>query len=578
MKSDVARYLRALMWLRWRMLMRSLSRGRGRDIVERFSLAAQTLLPIIAIILMIPAALGLGVVGFLAGFWAGQPAGATMLTVVQVILMFACGFTLFAPLVFPASSEASGQLRLLLLPIPRGVLYFLQMLGVLADPWLGVLLPLFVGAPIGFALSGRSLGALVTLVCGIGMIVVVVGLAMLSASLLQLLLRNRRRGERAMVAAMLGFMLMSMLPSVFVPELEDRRERRRSEQTGQVERRRDKGPGERRLLRVLSGIGQALPPVQFTAAARAASAGRAGAAAGWTAALMLAAVALHAVAWRVYRRLIETPASSGGRRARDRAGPVRRRLPGLSAGASAVAWAFARLCFRTPRGKIVIFGVVLTLPLLSVMLLRAGEFPFLFTALPPGFSLGMFGLAITLLSLGPLSLNQFASDGAGLTLQTLAPISDRELLIGKAVGGALVLIGPAVVVLAIAIGLSPSVPIALWFALVFGTVGTYAVLAPINATLSAIFPRKVNLASIGRDSNPHQAAGFLGFVSIAVAAAPAALAGAAGLLLFGSEGITALLVGVWAVVAVAIASLALRLVERLVASRRENLLFVAQGR
>ena len=100
--------------------MRSLSRGRGRDIVERFSLAAQTLVPIIAIILMVPAAIGLGAVGFLAGFWAGQPAGATMLTAVHITLMFACGFTLFAPLVFPASSEASGQLRLLLLPIPAG--------------------------------------------------------------------------------------------------------------------------------------------------------------------------------------------------------------------------------------------------------------------------------------------------------------------------------------------------------------------------------------------------------------------------------------------------------------------------
>ena len=161
---------------------------------------------------------------------------------------------------------------------------------------------------------------------------------------------------------------------------------------------------------------------------------------------MLATFALHAVAWRVHRRLIETPATSGPRRTRDRAGPARRQVPGLTAGASAVAWAFARLCFRTPRGKIVIFGVVMTLPLLSVLMLRTGEFPLLFT-LRPGLSIGIFGLGITLLSLGPLSLNQFACDGAGLTLQTLMPISDRELLIGKAVGGALVLMGPAAVVL-----------------------------------------------------------------------------------------------------------------------------------
>ncbi len=577
MKSDIARYLRALMWLRWRMLMRSLSRGRGRDIVERFSLAAQTLVPIIAIILMVPAAIGLGAVGFLAGFWAGQPAGATMLTAVHIILMFACGFTLFAPLVFPASSEASGQLRLLLLPIPRGVLYFLQMLGVLADPWLGILLPLFVGVPIGFALSGRPLGVLITFVSGIGMIAVILGLAMLSASLLQLLLRNRRRGERAMVAAMLGFMLLSMVPSFLVPDFDEARERRRSDRPGRLERQGDSDRGTRPLRRVLSGVGQALPPGQFTAAARAASAGRAGAAAGWTGALMLATFALHAVAWRAYRRLIETPATSGPRRTRDRAGPARRQVPGLTAAASAVAWAFARLCFRTPRGKIVIFGVVMTLPLLWVLMVRTAEFPVLFT-LRPGLSIGIFGLGITLLSLGPLSLNQFACDGAGLTLQTLMPISDRELLIGKAVGGALVLMGPAAFVLGIGIAASPSTPVSLWFALIMGTAATYAVLAPINAMLSAIFPRKVNLASIGRDSNPHQAANFLGFVSVVAAAAPAALAAAAGALLFRSAGITALLVGVWAVAAVVIASLALRLVERLVASRRENLLFVAQGR
>jgi hypothetical protein len=579
MKSDLVRHFRALTWLRWRMLLRTLSRGRGRDIVERFSLAAQTLAPILALILMLPAALGIAAVGFLAGFWAGQPAGATLANIVQVLLLFACGFTLFAPLVFPAGSEAAGQVRLLLLPIPRGMLYLLQTLGVLVDPWLGVLLPLFVAVPIGFASSGRLIGAVVTLAAGVCMIAFIVGLAMVSASLLQLLLRNRKRGERAMVAAMLGFMLVSMLPSLVMTDFDERRERRRAGRTERVGRiEREKSPGERRLIRAAAGIGYVLPPMQFAAAAGAAAAGRPAAAAGWAAAIAAAAAALHAIGWRVYRRLTETPASSGARRTRDRTGPVRRHVPGLSAGASAVAWAFARLCFRTPRGKIVIFGVMLTLPLVSVLMMRAGELPFLFTSLRPGFSIGLFGLGITLLSLGPLSLNQFAADGAGLTLQTLAPISDRELLVGKAAGGALVLAGPVVVVLGIAIALSPSAPVALWLALVLGTIATYVVVAPVNAALSAIFPKKVNLASIGRDSNPHQAANLLGFLSILAAAAPAALAAAAGLVFFRSEWLTALLVGAWAVVALFLSSLALRVVERLVATRRENLLFVAQGR
>ncbi|MGH9313889.1 MAG: hypothetical protein ACRD1S_11925, partial [Vicinamibacterales bacterium] len=314
-RSAIARYLRSLMWLRWRMLMRSLARGRGRDVVERFSIAAQSLAPIVAIVLMIPAGLGLGALGFLAGFWSGQPAGETMLTIVQVVLLFACGFTVFAPLVFPASAEASGQVRLLLLPIPRGMLYFVQTLGVLADPWLGVLLPLFLAVPIGFAAAGRPLAALVGLVAGVVMIGLILGLAMVSASLLQLVLRNRRRGEQVMVVAMFTFMLVSMLPSLFVPELEERKARRRSERSAHVERR-DSADEERRFGRVVSRVSLALPPGQYGAAATAASAGRLGAAAGWTGALALAAAALHAIGWRVYRRLIETPATSGARRTR----------------------------------------------------------------------------------------------------------------------------------------------------------------------------------------------------------------------------------------------------------------------
>jgi hypothetical protein len=557
------------------MLMRSFLRGSGRDVVQRFSLAAESLAPIIAIVLMAPAGIGLGAIGFLAGFWAGQPAGHTLITITQFVLFGACAFTLFAPLVFPASSDASGQVRLLLLPIPRGLLYLVQTLGVLADPWLAVLLPLFVALPIGFALAGRPLAALVALLAGAMMIAFIVGLAMMSASLLQLLLRNRQRGERVVVAAMFAFMLLSMLPSIFLTALDDRPSGPPAERGVHVERATD---DDRRLGRVMTRLARALPPGQYAAAASAASMSRFGDAAGWAGALALAAAALHTIAWRVYRRLIETPATSGARRARERAGRAPRRVPGLSPGASAVAWAFVRLVFRTPRGKVVIFSVVLLVPLLSMTLLRAGALPFEFAPLRPGLSLCIFGLGVTLLSLGPLSLNQFAADGAGLTLQALAPISDRELLVGKAAGGALVLAGPALFVLAIGIVISPSTPIALWLALLLGTAATYACVAPMNAVLSAIFPRKVNLASIGRDSNPHQAANFLGFLLLLVAAAPAAAAAAAGLMLFQSQAIALLLVGLWAAAAIAVSSIAFRGIERLLAARRENLLFVAQGR
>ena len=50
----------------------------------------------------------------------------------------------------------------------------------------------------------------------------------------------------------------------------------------------------------------------------------------------------------------------------------------------------------------------------------------------------MFGasLMIVLFAIHPFTLNQFSSDRAGLTLQFLLPVSARELVRGKAIGGA----------------------------------------------------------------------------------------------------------------------------------------------
>jgi hypothetical protein len=551
------------------MMMRSLARGRRRDLLERFSIALETIAPIVAVIMIVPAGLGLGLLGFVAGYWVGQPAGTTVGGIVQFTLLFACGFAVFSPLVFPANAQASGQLRLLLLPIPRGVLYAVQTLGVLADPWIAIIVPLFIGVPIGLAVAGRLSAALIAIGGGVLMLVLILGLAMLSTAVLQLLLRNRRRGERAMVAVMLVIIATSMLPSFVLPSLEERRERRRAERSDRH---------DAQTARFASAVAIALPPGYYMRAARTAASGRLAAASGWMAALAMAAAALHLAGWLTYNRLLETPATSGMRQNQDRARSVMRRVPGLTAGASAVAWAFIRLVLRTPRGKMAVFGSVLTVPFFSVMLLRSGDVPFLFAGFSPGVSLAMIGLGITLLSLSPISLNQFASDGAGLTLECLSPITERDVLVGKAAGGAMVLAIPALFVMIVAAIMSPSASPWLWVALALGGVSAYFLMVPVNAILSAILPRKVNLASIGRDSNAHQGANLLGFVGILLAAAPAGLVAGAGIFWLDSFPAAALLVAAWTAVTVGIAWLALRPVARLVAARKENLLFVAQGR
>jgi hypothetical protein len=548
------------------MMMRSLARGRRRDLLERFSIALETIAPIVAVIMIVPAGLALGLLGFVAGYWVGQAAGTTVGGIVQFTLLFACGFAVFSPLVFPANAQASGQIRLLLLPIPRGVLYAVQTLGVLADPWIAIIVPLFIGLPIGLAVAGRLSAALIAIAGGVLMLVLILGLAMLSTAVLQLVLRNRRRGERAMVAVMLAIIATSMAPSFILPSLEERRERRRAERS------------DAQTARFASAVAIALPPGYYMRAARTAASGRLAAASGWTAGLALAAVALHVAGWLTYNRLLETPATSGMRQNQDRARSVMRRVPGLTAGASAVAWAFVRLVLRTPRGKMALFGSILTVPFFSLMLLRSGDVPFLFAAFTPGVSLAMIGLGITLLSLSPLALNQFASDGAGLTLECLSPITEREVLVGKAAGGAMVLAIPAMFVMVVAAIMSPSVSPWLWIALALGGISAYFLMIPVNAILSALLPRKVNLASIGRDSNAHQGANLLGFIGILLAAAPAGLAAGAGIFWLDSFPAAALLAAAWTAVSFGIAWVALGPVARLVAARKENLLFVAQGR
>ena len=55
-----------------------------------------------------------------------------------------------------------------------------------------------------------------------------------------------------------------------------------------------------------------------------------------------------------------------------------------------------------------------------------------------GLGLAGFTAFLSLLSILPIAMNQFAVDKAGLTMTLLSPLSVGDLLAGKAVGNALV--------------------------------------------------------------------------------------------------------------------------------------------
>jgi hypothetical protein len=188
-----------------------------------------------------------------------------------------------------------------------------------------------------------------------------------------------------------------------------------------------------------------------------------------------------------------------------------------------------------------------------------------------GLPLAAIGLFTSILALLPITMNQFAIDRAGFTRYMLAPISVRELLAGKAVGNGLIAAIPTAICFVIAAVVFHSTHPLLWLALVFAGVATFALLSPAAAALSAIFPKTVDLNSIGSSSNAHQAAGLLGMISFAASAAPALLLALFALAWLKRPELAALFLFVWAVIAVGISQLLFIPVRRLVASRCETL-------
>ena len=117
------RILRAFVWLRWRTLLNSLERRSSRDTLERFSIAVEQLAPTIAAIVLLPSMIGLaGLAGYAGWTLArGEPQGF-IFEAVRFLLLAACALAVAGPIMLPGG-DRTNAVRLLLLPIPRGVLY-----------------------------------------------------------------------------------------------------------------------------------------------------------------------------------------------------------------------------------------------------------------------------------------------------------------------------------------------------------------------------------------------------------------------------------------------------------------------
>jgi hypothetical protein len=544
------RTFRAFAWIRWRMFVNSLERTGARDTLERLSLATEKLGPLVAFALLIPSAIAAAVLALVAGYGTATGEWMLPLQVIRLILIVPIAFAVLGPVVRPGGGT-TNLIRYLLLPIPRRILYVAHAAGALTDPWILLMIPIVLLLPAGMAAGGASAGALAAAMAGLALLAVVIGLTSLASSIVHLLLRNRRRGEIVMLVLVLVLPAIGFLPAA----LQAGRERGRA--------------AEERPSAWMQQAPTALawtPTELYVRSVRQRASGRASA----VIALLASAAGVQLLAFMAFRRQLDRPSTSGARRAEIAGGLWTRELAGLGAAGSAVAFTQLRLALRTPRGRSILAGPLLIFVVFTVLMRRGIE---TFPGLPvgSGVSLAVFGSFLSLVSILPFAVNQFAIDGPGFARCVLAPIDLRAVLRGKAAGNALVVLGPALLCTVLAVLAFPSGHPAFWTALPIALANTYILAAPAAAALSAVFPREVDLNAIGNGSNAHQAAGLLGLLVFAAAATPNALLTLLATGFFREPWLTPILLLGWGVVVYAISRVLFVAVTRLVASRIETL-------
>jgi len=567
------RTLRAFSWMRWRVLMNSIERTSARDTLERLSLALEQIGPVIAFALLVPSAAILAGLGAYAGYWVTTGGFVVTFEAIRILLLIASGFCLIGPLMMP-SIERTNAIRLLLLPIPRRTLYVAQAVAAVNDPWILLAIPTLLAMPIGIAAGGAFRGSLFAVAAATLLILSLIGLSAIASTLLHLVVRDRRRGELATMIVVLLIPVLSVLPGVLAA-----RDAQARHQTGRrSERRVDPetgAPGNvtaaERAFAAVKGSYRALPSELFTRAVR--SSARADARTAGLAILGLAGfvVAFHGAGMLLFGRLLDAPGSTTRSRARSSNTLWRLPIPGLSNAAAAVAQSTFLLALRTPRGRSTLLSPIVVFTMLAIMARQTGGVDFGPLDLKNGLGLGTFGSAVCLLSILPFSMNQFAIDRSGLTMELLAPLETRALLAGKEVGLGLIIAGPVMMCVVLAYAILPGGPLALWISLPLGLLAAYLTSAPAAAALSALFPKPVDLNSIGNRSNAHGIAGTIGLFVFGFAGLPPVLIVFLSTTLLHRPILAPALMLAWCAIVFVVTRLLFRAVAVVFDRRRENL-------
>ena len=569
------RGLRAIMWLRYHLLKNSMVGGRKRDEVEQLSRALAMIVPFLIIAVSMGTFLSVCAVGFVGGrmMATGLVSSEAGLFVVRLLAGLMV-FTIIAlSLVSPTQSTLSRYTRLLLLPIPRRVLHLVEVLASLADPWVAVVTAGLSMFAIGLYAGGRPDVALAAFLAAALTVATVVCAGALVSFLVAWLMRDRRRGELLTLVFVLGFSLMSFVPAFMARSREARLEEARSPSTT-TRSKIDVASFDRNL----PSWTHYLPSELHARTVGAALAGdRSGVVRG-LAILLVECSLLFLASGRVHRRVLGSLEGDRGRKRNTAIKLTTYRFPGLSAGSSAVAWALVRNTLRSVRGRLTI---LLPGPMLGVLVAAFKGVPsetWTVDAASRGYLLFGAGLIFTFYAMHSISMNLFGSDRAGLTLQLLVPVTDREIVRGKLVGFATVIAMGGFACLLTATLVARSGSPAYWLAVILGGAATFCLVAPLAIWCSALFPVANDLSKTGSGGNPHPFAMVAGTIATAVLFLPTVIILALAEFAFQSPLSAVAMEAGWFVLAAAIGFPLVKLAARAMSSRRENLALVAQGK
>lgn len=513
-------HLRALLWIRWRIIA-----NRGK----RASNGSKVLF-CIALVIALFGCLGLGVLATSVALEALPEAEPMHVMFAWGGLMMAFLFSWMIGLVTDLQKSDSMSLKNLLhLPVSLQWIFLYNYLSSFVCFSVAIFLPPMLGACIAMVwVDGPAMLLSVPLVFGF--------LGMITALTYQLrgwlagMMEDKRKGRNIVAAITVGFVLLTQVPSLInmtagsSSREEYRRERdARRELEGTAG---EDGPDRERAAALLADM-HAEEVAESLAFDRAVLLGTMIVPLGWMPYGMrstferrwlpgsLCVLGLFLITgWSLRRSYRATLVSivSGGAAAASREPTaadlqpavasggsllVQRSLPFVSERASGIAFTGLRSLLRAPEAKMLMLSPVLILGLCGVLIARSENLGMISSFAP---TMGLGAIALGLLSIAQLLQNQFGLDREGFRAYVMSPVSRRDILLGKNLATAPLGMGAGLVAL---VGLQILIPTDLphFVGSCLQLPSAYMLLCLVGNTISILGPMRLRETNM-RAANP----------------------------------------------------------------------------